>query len=309
MAGASLIDSHSRMVASPRSSLALALASLFTLTLPRHAIAAPAAGEAEPAPSPIEQAEAKFRAGQTKYETADYDAAIELWTEAYGLVESSPETAAIKALLIFNLAQAHVKAFELHEDTLHLKKARALLESYRASLELLYADEAARADEAAKIDATLADIAAKLDAAEQAEAEPEPAPAPPPPQVDAPPSNPSPGNPLLFAGIGVTVLGVAMGGVGLGLGAAWASGANDVSGLDASDLDAREQQFARGRRGNTLMIAGGVIAGVLIPTGAALLAIGAKRNADARRSRQARVPQLVPSFGPRGGGLMLTGRF
>ena len=49
--------------------------------------------------------------------------------------------------------------------------------------------------------------------------------------------------------------------VGLGLGAAWASGANDVSGLDASDLDAREQQFARGRRGNTLMIAGGVIAG------------------------------------------------
>jgi hypothetical protein len=299
------------MVASPRTSLALALAGLITITLPRHALAAPAAGEAEPEPSTTELAESKFRAGQTKYETADYDGAIELWTEAYGLVESTPETAAIKALLIFNLAQAHVKAFELHEDTLHLKKARALLDSYRASLELLYADEAARADESAKVDATLADIAAKLDAAErdQAEAEPTPGPTAPPPQVDAPPSNPSPGNPLLFAGVGVTVLGVAMGGVGLGLGAAWAASANDVSGLEPSDLDAREQQFTRGRRANSLMIAGGVIAGVLIPTGVALLAIGAKRNADARRSRQARVPQLVPSFGPQGGGLVLTGRF
>lgn len=297
------------MVPSARSSLALALASLIIISAPREALAAPAASEAE-APSTTEQAETKFRAGQTKYETADYDAAIELWTEAYGLVESSPENAAIKALLIFNLAQAHVKAFELHEDTLHLKKARALLESYRASLELLYADETARADENAKVDATLADIAAKLDAAEAERApEPEPTPAPPPPQVDAPPSNPSPGNPLLFAGIGVTVLGVAMGGVGLGLGAAWASNANDVSGLEPSDLDAREQQFARGRRGNMLMVAGGVIAGVLIPTGVGLLTIGAKRNAEARRARQARVPQLVPSFGPAGGGLVLTGRF
>lgn len=296
------------MVWSARSSLALALASLITISTPGEALAAPAT-EAEPAPSTTEQAEAKFREGQTKYETADYDAAILLWTDAYGLVESSPENAAIKALLIFNLAQAHVKAFELHEDTLHLKKARALLESYRSSLELLYADEAARADESAKIDATLADISAKLDAAEQPEPEPQPEQPPPPPQVDTPPANPSPGNPLLFAGVGITVLGVAMGGVGLGLGAAWASGANDLSGLDPSDLDAREQQFARGRRGNTLMIAGGVIAGVLIPTGVALLALGAKRNADARRSRQARVPQLVPSFGPRGGGLVLSGRF
>ncbi|MFV8749843.1 hypothetical protein ACNOYE_04780 [Nannocystaceae bacterium ST9] len=273
------------------------------------------AGAAPPPEQPVEEsdtakAESIFRNGQTKYETADYVGAIELWTEAYGLVESTPENAAIKALLIFNLAQAHVKAFELDEDAIHLKQARALLDSYRSSLDMLYTDEAARADEQAKIDEKLAEIATKLEAAEAAEAEPEPEPEPKPEPVAPPPTTrPNPGNPLLFAGVGIAVLGVATGGVAITLGGVMGNNANDISGLDPDDLASREEQFARGARGNALLITGAVIAGVLVPTGIALIAVGARRNAEANRARQARIPSLAPGFGPGQAGLVLRGRF
>jgi hypothetical protein len=275
-------------------------------------LAAPPKAADEAPASDTETAEAIFRRGQTKYETADYVGAIDLWTEAYGLVDSTPENAAIKALLIFNLAQAHVKAFELDEDAIHLKQARSLLDSYRSSLDLLYDDENARAEELAKIDEKLAEIAKKLEEVEAAEAEPEPESQPDPepkPEVDVPPpTRPNPGNPLLFAGIAVGVLGVATGGIAMSLGGVMGSRANDLSELDPTDLDAREEQFARGQRGNALLVTGAVLAGVLIPTGVALIAVGARRNAEARK-HQARVPSIAPGFGPGQAGLVLRGRF
>lgn len=277
---------------------------------------------AEPPPEDPEsdtaKAESIFRRGQTKYETADYIGAIDLWTEAYGLVASTPENAAIKALLIFNLAQAHVKAFELDEDAIHLKQARSLLDSYRASLDLLYEDDAAaRAEEQGKVDEKLAEIAKKLDEVEAAKtkAEPEPEPEPesePEPGIDLPPDRAKPGNPLLFAGIGIAALGVVGGGVAMTLGGVMGANANDIGDLDPLDLDAREEQFARGMRGNALLITGAVVAGVLIPTGIALIAVGASRNAKAREgkaSARARVPSIAPGFGPGQAGVVLRGRF
>jgi hypothetical protein len=273
--------------------------------------APPEQAPAEAPESDTAKAESIFRRGQTQYETADYVGAIELWTEAYGLVQSTPENAAIKALLIFNLAQAHVKAFELDEDAMHLKMARSLLDSYRTSLEILYEDSTARADEQTKVDEKLAEIAKKLDEVEAAKPAPEPEPEPEPkPAVDVPPpTRPNPGNPLLFAGVGVAVLGVATGGIAMTLGGVMAGKANDISDLDPLDLAAREEQFARGSRGNALLITGGVIAGVLIPTGIALIVAGSRRNAEAQRGARARVPSLAPGFGRGQAGLILSGRF
>jgi hypothetical protein len=292
----------------PSSIVAWLTSASLLLGLPVEVLAAPPTEPAaDPPKSDTEQAEAIFRRGQTKYETADYVGAIELWTEAYGLVESTPENAAIKALLIFNLAQAHVKAFELDDDAIHLKQARSLLDSYRSSLEMLYDDESARAEELAKVDEKLAEIAKKLEEVEAGEPEPEPEPKPEPkPEVDVPPpSRPNPGNPLMFAGVAVTVLGVATGGIAMTLGGVMGKRANDLGELDPLDLDAREQQFARGQRGNSLLITGAVLAGVLIPTGIALIAVGTRRNAEANQRRTS----LAPALGPGRAGLVLRGRF
>src|SRR5690349_15875727 len=94
------------------------LAALATCMSLASAPLVPEVAWAAPAENPNAEAEAMFRKGQAKYETADFNGAIDLWTEAYALVESTPETASIKALLLFNLAQAHVKAYELDEDAI-----------------------------------------------------------------------------------------------------------------------------------------------------------------------------------------------
>ena len=102
--------------------------------VPASAWAAP---ESEPSAAPSEaDPEGIFRRGQAKYETADYNGAIELWTEAYALVDSTPENASIKALLIYNLAQAHSKAYEIDGDPIHLKQAQQLLRSSRLASKL-----------------------------------------------------------------------------------------------------------------------------------------------------------------------------
>src|SRR5690606_24326514 len=126
---------------------------------------------------------------QAKYETADYSGAIELWTEAYALVDPTPENASIKALLIYNLAQAHIKAYELDDDPIHLKQAQQLLDSFKANLDMLYDDQAQLDEERAKVDERLAEIAEKIAARERAEPEPEPEPPPPVVQPSDTPSD------------------------------------------------------------------------------------------------------------------------
>jgi tetratricopeptide (TPR) repeat protein len=266
------------------------------------------------------EAEAMFRRGQAKYETADYNGAIDLWTEAYAVVESTPETASIKALLLYNLAQAHVKAYELDEDDIHLKQALQLLQSFRNNLSLLYEDKAQLDEETKKVDERLAELEAMLAAANPPpEDKPPPSDEPPPPElgpepepvIDAP-GDARPGKPLIIAGGVLLGLGVGSGVVAI-VGGVLSSGANDISDLDPTDLAAREQRFGTGRTGNVLAIVGSVGAGLLLPIGGALIGVGAKRNGKAKpgtallqRSR------LGASFGGawgNGAGLTISGRF
>ncbi len=278
---------------------------------PNLAAAAPAP-EAEPASSGSASAEAIFRRGQAKYETADYSGAIELWTEAYALVDPVPENASIKALLIYNLAQAHIKAYELDDDPIHLKQARQLLDSFKTNLGMLYDDQAQLDEERGKVDGRIAEIDAKIAEREQADAQSEPEPPPPvvePPStepVDAPP-NPNAGTPLIIAGGVVTGLG-ALAGVGAIVGGLIGSSANDISDLEPDDLQGREDRFASGQTGNTLLLSGSIGAGVLLPTGIALIVVGALRNKKAKRATAA-LPMLTPSFNRGGVGLSLSGRF
>jgi hypothetical protein len=294
----------------PRRLAALATCvSLMAVPLP------PAVAWAGPAESSSNaEAEAMFRKGQAKYETADFNGAIDLWTEAYSLVESTPETASIKALLLYNLAQAHVKAYELDEDDIHLKQAQQLLQSFRANISLLYEDEAQREEETKKVDESLAEIETMLAKATPPEDEP-PEDEPPPPDVEPEPE-PQPeggrkartGKSLMIEGGIFLGGGVVFGALAI-VGAVMGSGANDISDLDPNDLTARENRFDTGRTGNVLLIVGSIGAGLMIPVGAALIGVGAKKHGKDKRATAMR---LGPNFGGtwgNGGGLTISGRF
>jgi hypothetical protein len=281
--------------------------------MPAVALAAP------PESSANVEAEAMFRRGQAKYETADYNGAIELWTEAYALVESTPETASTKALLLYNLAQAHVKAYELDEDGIHLKQAQQLLQSFRANLSLLYEDKAQLDEETTKVDERLAEIDAMVAADKPPPVEP-PQEEPPPPELEPNPEpepetdgrKPRTGKSLIIEGGVFLGLGVGAGVIAI-VGAVMGSGANDISDLDPNDFTNREQRFATGRTGNVLLIAGSIGAGVLLPIGAALIGVGAKRNKQAKQSTAVlQRTRLGGSWGGawgNGGGLTISGRF
>jgi tetratricopeptide (TPR) repeat protein len=298
----------------------LRLTALLTCVCLAAAPVVPSVAWAAPAETSNAEAEAMFKKGQAKYETADYNGAIELWTEAYALVESSPETATIKALLLYNLAQAHVKAFELDEKDIHLKQAQQLLQSFRANLSLLYEDQAQLDEETKKVDEKLAELEAML--AKPPEDEPPEQEDPPPPVIEPetePEVEPDKGRKPrtgksfmieggVFLGVGVVFGAIAIAGAVVG------AGANDISDLDPDDLAGREQRFDTGRTGNILLIVGSVGAGVLIPIGAAVLGVGAKRHADEKKRGTAMLQRtkIGPNFGGmwgNGGGLTISGRF
>jgi hypothetical protein len=259
---------------------------------------------------PVEQAQRLFDEGATKFETADYIGAIELWTEAFGLVPSVPENAPIKAKLIANIAAAQERAYQVDKQVGHLNQAKILIERYRDGLAEIYRDELEREKELAwvnerleKIDAELEAVAdreaAEKAAAERAAAERAAADRPEPP----PPGRGLVIGGSVLAGVGAAGLGVMVGGMVIG------SRNDDISDLPTNDLDTRADRYRMGRLGNALAIAGGVGGGVLLSVGVALLVVGLKKNRAADQDTAKLT--LVPTFDATGlgAGLGLVGRF
>ena len=105
-------------------------------------------------PEIITQAETQITLGATKYELAEYEAAIKLWQQAYQMLPFS-----MRGQLHVPIANAHLKAYEIDRDQQHLSTARAM---YTAHLETLApTDTEGRAtieDNLATIDAKFAEI-------------------------------------------------------------------------------------------------------------------------------------------------------
>jgi MYXO-CTERM domain-containing protein len=76
-----------------------------------------------------------FRSGQDRFETSDFAGAIEKWTQAYEELPDGPEHQAIRAMLLANLAQAHVEAHAIDKDLEHLRRADGLFVSYLAMID------------------------------------------------------------------------------------------------------------------------------------------------------------------------------
>lgn len=254
----------------------------------------------------VDEARELFQKGAGRYDTADYAGAIEAWTDAYALLPDVPDFAAPKADLSFNIAAAHEKNFAVDGDISHLKQAKILLEKYQAAVPDLYENST---QELVRVAERIAEIDSKIEKAEQAQS----AGKDPIIIVDQ-----KPGRGLIVVGSVLTGLGVA----GLGTGAAGlaiGAGANDISGLDPLDEQARAAQFQRGRTGNTLGIVGLSAGGVLLGVGVALIAVGAAKNKKNRDELEIETQfrtagfghtwSLSPTFDDDGAGAVFSARF
>jgi hypothetical protein len=262
----------------------------------------------EPPSDPVAQAQRLFDAGAVKYETADYIGAIELWTEAFGLVPSVPEYASVKARLIANIAAAQERAYSVDKQVSHLNQAKILLERYRGALPDIYVDEVEREKELAWVDERVSKIDAELKvvAEREAAAERQAAAERAANERASQPEPPPPGRGLVIAGSVIAGLGV--GGLGvMTTGMVLGSQNDDISDLATNDLVTRADRFRMGRLGNTLAIAGGVGGAVLLGTGVALLVLGLKKNRGAGQGRAD--VTVVPAFDGARAGVAFVGRF
>ena len=298
----------------PRTTAVL-LAAAIVAGVPGVTAAAPATAP-EPAADPLDDAQKLYDRGKAKFETADYADAIELWTEAYAIVPETPESNQIKVLLIYNIAAAREKQFEVSRDPAELRQAAILLQSFEDSITALYGEGPEAEAERAKVQERRAAIEVRLREAEAAQAredegegegegEGEPTTPPEPTTPDDGGEAPVRGGRGLVIG-GAVAAGLGVGGLGLmAAGLGMGARTNDIADLEPGDIDGRRDRFDRGRTGNTLAIAGGVAGGVLLVAGAVLLGIGVPRLTAGKRGTVALVPAPLRS----GTGLVLHGRF
>lgn len=231
------------------------------------------------------EAEALYERGKARYQTADYDGAIGLWTEAYGSLPDQAETSHIKTLLMYDIARAHEEAFAVDGSVARLRQAKILFERYRESIPQLYPDARAAKAEREQVDERIEGLDGRIAAASADDAQD-------PSAATSGDDRVRDGRRLVIAGATVGALGVA----GIGLmtaGLVIGQQANDISDLDPGDAAGRREQFDRGRTGNVLAIVGGAVGGALLAASATMLAIGLSRRTSATT---AVAPVVGPGF-------------
>lgn len=277
-----------------------------------------------PADGPVEQtpeyvtAQRLFDRGVVHFDSGDYESAMTLWQEAAGVLPRTYDYHVIKSELVYNVAQALDKWFEVDRDIQHLRQAKISLQNFDREIPEIYAERGA-ADERQRVRAKIAEIESKISAAEQADRERQLA------LAEAGRANLNPelierehrrNKAMIGAGAGLTVLGIA-GLSTMGAGIAIADDAEQrARELPAIDqLSRREDQLARGDQADRLVLAGSIVGGVSLLAGVPLLITGAvferrltKFEKDYRLGRV----ELDPPRAEVGSGeatLVLRGRF
>lgn len=101
-----------------------------------------------------------YEEGKTAFDLAKYELALEKFESAFELaqgIEDAELRGQVQATLWYNLAQAHVKSYELDGDAAHLTRARDLLRRYlEADLDLADDDRANIEGQIAEIEDSLA---------------------------------------------------------------------------------------------------------------------------------------------------------
>jgi tetratricopeptide (TPR) repeat protein len=270
-------------------------------------LAAPAESAAPEAD--LTEARRLFDEGLARYEAADYEGAIEVFTLALGEVRGQGvNDFAVRGLLLFNIGRAHMRAHEIDHDVEHLRQAQTIFERFVEDAE----SHPGEIDEADISEAReqLAELERMLATAEQSEPEPKPNPN----RDDKPTGDPKQ---LRARGIGLTAAGAALLGGGVGM-LAWGAGFGPsaeakVAELDGLGLPPDSPAFADGdqfiaeerRKGAAWMAAGGVTAAL----GVAGVAIGIQQLVKAKRVSNTPSVSTAASFSRDGVWFAITGRF
>jgi hypothetical protein len=214
--------------------------------------------------------------GQAHRDAGDLDGAIDRWQRALAVLPVTQATAHRRAGLVLAIAAAHAGLYDRGGDVKELRAALEVLDGYLAGLDPTD-DENRVAVEARR--AALADRLAQDRGRPDGDA---------PVAIDSG-SPTAPDRRLWLAGgtvVGLGVLGAVTLGLGLGLGARADRALQAAVALPGDDPQrdaAKAAALARGQQANDAALAGGVIGGVLLATGVALLIAGAIRQARARR--------------------------
>ncbi|NVB41709.1 hypothetical protein G6O69_28000 [Pseudenhygromyxa sp. WMMC2535] len=297
----------------------LTLAPLTSLAAPPTPSAddddAPAVPPAEAPARTTDVTEAKrlFDAGVARYSAADYGAAIDYWLEANTLLPPTAEFSLVKAELIYNVARAQQKWFEIDDDVKHLRQAREILSSYLGDLDSLY-DPAQATLEREKLEEQIADLDAKIAAWEEDRRRREAELAErmrPSFDFAADAREAKRNKAMLSAGATLTAFGLA--GVGMfSAGVALASSADRQLGdlpLEAN-IETREQVILRGQGGTALIVVGSISGLIFLSCGVPLVAVAAKAERGRKKRRaEAGVEAAAPLLLPGGGGVGFVGRF
>jgi len=261
-------------------------------------------------PAPAEPAVAETRArleaiyseANAATQVGDYAAAADRYGEALALLPETQANHESRALALLDSVSARREAFSRARDPQQLCRARDVLRGYLVTARTTYGAASSELDgprQAARVHGEVevqiaTDLAPETCPGDQKTAAPPP-PAPKPEPAPPPPPRRDPRRIAGFALLGVAGGSLALMGAGLGIGAAAeSSGAAAHAADPAPDIDAllADGFYQRGIAANRLAIAGAVLAGVALTTGAALLI------ASRVRPRKARV-------GLRGPGLVL----
>lgn len=257
-------------------------------------------------PDPLTEAQDLYSRGSVAYEAADYDSAIDLFTQSLNVTAALPEDEAgpIKLQLLYNIARAHEKAFDIDKDAKHLRQALALYKRY--------ASEVPDTGDTLDAEYNMTRIEKKLRLLDQIERNkaaasspqrevPSPPPSAPPAETDKKKRNVGIG--LLSGGAAFTVTGIAVLAAGARLRPQAEQQVNDVTGGDMSHEAWEPGQAhiaSETKRGRILMGVGGGVAAL----GVAGVVVGA---VQLKKSKQR---TTVSAYGGAGEvGLILTGRF
>ena len=320
------------------------------LLLPQTAEASPLtinAPEAAPADEDPALTEAKslYKQGEVEFQTGGFLKALGLWKQAFAMLPDGEDNRAIRHALVYNIAEAHSRAYEVSRNLTHLRTAKVMLETYRKEHLALYGDDKDAVKERSEVDDRIAEIDKKIEAGvaagEQATpiedeggaAGPGPETGPQPQPVDGPQPQPVPdptltpqqqwdaevkadpnlgplwekGNKQVVGGAILLGIGVPFlgGGIATFVAAARAQAAANI--VDPADPLGVADVGAGilWASASVLTIVG---LGLSIP-GAVLLPSGLSKRKQVLSVKPKPTAQLVPHFSPRGGGLNLHVRF
>jgi hypothetical protein len=305
----------------PARLLSLALASAVALWQPAAHAAAPDSKEVQ----------RLYLEGEERNAAKDYKGAYESWTLLMGKLPESAANQATRENVLLNIVEAHINAYngmltaDNKKDISHLRGGKTTVDKYVADFSATYGDRKAVSPAVQEKINELNDLLKRAEEEEKAAATT----TEPPPGGDGPkqqdvikndqkdvvvlePQNS--GNGLIVGGSVVTFLGVGaltmliIGGVrGKKADEDYAAAQDMPDGPD-KDLAVDRAEF-EGKQGNQLVIAGAVLAPLLLGGGITMLVFGIRQKQQAQRDRARAGATMMPTFGRGFAGVAIRGRF